>query len=412
MKWLKISNSADGKQAVIDISGTIGYEMIDSKAERTPVAPLVKEISEIKAESLQLDINSFGGDFNDAIEVYKELMKLPIKKITNLTGSSASAATLIAMAGTEITMLNIDTFLIHQCSLPTGGTEIEMEQNLALAKKINKIQAEIYSERTGLSVTTILALMAKNNGNGEWMSAQEAKKLGFVDSVIKVQRAAASVSKETLKAFRLPELPKQPIQISFDMTKFTERFAKLTAAFKDFVASAKAHELKDGKKINIDESVDGKISVGDTVTDESGQPTPSATYTLKDETVIKTDADSKVSEVTPKKKEEPKAPEMMPSAEVTAMKAELETLKTELATIKATATVLKTERDTLQLHNDGYDAKLEKYEAIAKTITTKGNPPSKDNRFRQQPGTKTERMSDITAAVEARKAELKAAAKK
>lgn len=124
-------------------------------------------------------LDSVGGYASDAFHFYDYVRANGLKVYVDGYGNVASAATIMmAAAGRKRSRLAPNAeYLIHNA---TGG---DAEQ----VARTNVKMAKIYAEISGRSERTILSIMKKDKP----MSAEEAVNMGFVGSVIQLQRVAA-----------------------------------------------------------------------------------------------------------------------------------------------------------------------------------------------------------------------------
>ena len=71
--------------------------------------------------------------------------------------------------------------MIHQPSAGTRGKVTDMEIDLREGLRLKKLLNEILAKNTGQKVETI----EKDSDRDNWMTAEEAKKYGIVDTVLK-----------------------------------------------------------------------------------------------------------------------------------------------------------------------------------------------------------------------------------
>ena len=111
---------------------------------------------------ITLHINSPGGDCIAASQIYTMLMDYSGDVTVQIDGMAASAASVIAMAGTRV------------CMSPTSMMMIQ------LLDEVKESIINAYQIKTGLSRDELSKLM-----DGEtWMNALKAKELGFCDEVL------------------------------------------------------------------------------------------------------------------------------------------------------------------------------------------------------------------------------------
>lgn len=246
-----IKNSADGKTVEINIEGSIGGEYDwwtgeRSGATKEALKAELKAIGAIKSDTIIVNINSLGGDVNHGISMHDLLAVNPAKKIVRFNGMTASAATIVGMAGNEREISDNALFLPHKASTGAWGNANEIEAVLEMLKTVDNTLAKIYSKATGKTIEEVLAQMNVNNGNGEWMTSDEAKAFGFVTSVFEPKQMAALVSDDILAKHRLPGIPTDKIKIltinNPKPMKANSKFTALIAAVVAFFPSFKAED--------------------------------------------------------------------------------------------------------------------------------------------------------------------------
>lgn len=188
---IQINNSAGVCR--IDIEGTIGVpEEWQFDQPETRVATYekfrdtVRRIAGIDAPEVVVDIRSTGGDVNDALLIHDALRSLGAHITTRCYGYTASAATIIAQAASpgcrEISPNAL--YLIHTSICAAEGNAAEIAGRLDLLRQTDTRIAAVYAARSGRPAAEFEALMAENNGNGRWLSPEEAVAAGLADTVV------------------------------------------------------------------------------------------------------------------------------------------------------------------------------------------------------------------------------------
>jgi len=204
-KWLSVS-MASPKEANIKIDGVIGGDWFEEGVTAAKVEKDLEEIKNLKASVINVELSSLGGSVMHGTRIYNLLKENPAKIKVNITGWTASMGTVIAMAGDEITMVDNVYFLIHEARTVSWGVKSQLEADAKFLDNINDTMADIYAKRIGDTKENMLSLMATNGGEGEFWTASETLKRGFVDSVYtpeKSSRAAAQITNEQLKQFKI-----------------------------------------------------------------------------------------------------------------------------------------------------------------------------------------------------------------
>lgn len=207
---IQINNSADVCQ--IDIEGTIGipeewqFDDPDARvATYERFRDALKRIAEIDAPQVVVNIRSTGGDVNDALLIFDALRQLPARIITRCYGYTASAATIIAQAASEgdREISGNALYLIHNSICSTEGNAAEIAGEIELLRQTDARIAALYAARSGRPVEEFETLMGENNGNGRWLSPEEAVAAGLADCVIETAGPAArSLTRNIARGWR------------------------------------------------------------------------------------------------------------------------------------------------------------------------------------------------------------------
>jgi ATP-dependent protease ClpP protease subunit len=107
--WYTIRNADDGAERVIvSLDGEIGWDVESSDFAR--------ELRAITAPNIDLHINSPGGSAWDGYAIYNALVTHPATITAHIVGVAASAASFIAMAGTEVVAYRPSEMMIHDAA--------------------------------------------------------------------------------------------------------------------------------------------------------------------------------------------------------------------------------------------------------------------------------------------------------
>jgi ATP-dependent Clp protease protease subunit len=141
---------------------------------------------------LNVFINSPGGSVFHGISIHNQLARHRARKVVNIDGIAASIASVIAMAGDEITIAENGMMMIHEPFAMAAGTAADMRKMADSLDKVGETILSTYVNRTGTAEGQIAAMMAEET----WLNAEEAVDLGFADSIgAEVQIAAMDLSK-------------------------------------------------------------------------------------------------------------------------------------------------------------------------------------------------------------------------
>lgn len=144
------------------------------------------------ANSIDLRINSAGGDVFEGVAIYEALQRFSGRIVAHVDGLAASAASFIAMAADEIRIAPMGFVMVHEAHGGAIGRSTEMRQVADTLDKISGTIAKAYASRTGMNEADAQALMKAET----WFDADEAIASGFAD--------------------RLTEQPKRKVAAKFD----------------------------------------------------------------------------------------------------------------------------------------------------------------------------------------------------
>lgn len=192
--------AAAQNEAVIDIDGVIGEDWFSEGNTVEKVRADIEAVAGLDADKITVNINSLGGDYFHGIGIHNVLANHKAEVIVNITGWTASAGTIIAMAGDTIRAASNIGFLIHNTWTFTMGNKVELEKLIEQLGVFDNNLVKMYAKRTGLSEAEVQALMDEDDGNGKWLTAQEAQEMGFVDEVYETVKAAACDKATAIKA--------------------------------------------------------------------------------------------------------------------------------------------------------------------------------------------------------------------
>ena len=131
-------------------------------------------------------INSPGGDCIAAAQIYNMLMDYKGNVTVKVDGIAASAASVIAMAGTKVLVSPVSMLMIHNPMTVAFGNSAEMQKAIDMLDSVKDSILNAYEIKTGLSRAKLSHLMDAET----WMDANKAIELGFADELM--QRPAAT----------------------------------------------------------------------------------------------------------------------------------------------------------------------------------------------------------------------------
>ena len=125
-------------------------------------------------------INSPGGDCIAAAQIYNMLMEYKGNVTVKIDGIAASAASVIAMAGTKVCVSPVSMMMIHNPMTVAMGNTSEMQKAIEMLDEVKESIINAYEIKTGMSRTKISHLMDAET----WMDANSAVEMGFADEIL------------------------------------------------------------------------------------------------------------------------------------------------------------------------------------------------------------------------------------
>lgn len=160
------------------LSGTIAEE---SWFDDDVTPQLFKDELNAGSGDITVWINSPGGDCVAAARIYNMLMDYKGNVTVKIDGIAASAASVIAMAGTKVLVSPVSMMMIHNPATIAIGDTAEMEKAISMLSEVKESIINAYEIKTGLSRAKLSHLMDAET----WMDANKAVELGFADEILK-----------------------------------------------------------------------------------------------------------------------------------------------------------------------------------------------------------------------------------
>lgn len=176
------------EERVLLINGTIAEESWWDD-EVTP--KIFKEELLNGSGDITLWINSPGGDCIAAAQIYNMLIDYKGDVTVKIDGIAASAASVIAMAGTKVIMSPVSMVMIHNPATIAWGDHSDMKRTINMLDEVKESIMNAYEIKTGMARNKLSKLMDDET----WMNANSALELGFADEIIeRTENVAAPVA--------------------------------------------------------------------------------------------------------------------------------------------------------------------------------------------------------------------------
>ena len=184
-----------------------------------------------KVTTINLRINSPGGDVFDGLAIYNQLKSHPARKVVDVDGLAASIASIVAMAGDEIRMASNAMMMIHNPHGMAIGDSVEMNRVAALLNQVKGNLVETYAARTGNARAQLETWMDDET----WLTAESAVQYGFSDAMTQEQRVSASFGllsryRHVPESLRKPWANVTPAMRDINAIRIQQQYERMRAA--------------------------------------------------------------------------------------------------------------------------------------------------------------------------------------
>lgn len=176
--WYKIENATDDEASVL-LYDYIGWPFNDERE-------FVQMLSSLKQSKIVIHINSPGGDVFAANAIYNAIKSHPSKPITRIESLAASAASYIAMAGSQKQAYKNTMLMIHEPMTGMWGNQYELRETADILEQISGQMIDMYADNANIGKREIKDMLKAET----WMTAKVAKEKGFIDTIIEAGKGA------------------------------------------------------------------------------------------------------------------------------------------------------------------------------------------------------------------------------
>lgn len=192
---IKAKSSIEGEIFIYEDVGDSFFGGITAKQ----FADDLKGLGSVK--TINLHINSSGGDVFDGLAIYRLLVENEAKVISFIDGLAASIASVIAMAGNEIRISQSGFLMVHEAWGRVIGNSTDMMEMAAILEKTTNSVADVYIKRTKKKKEKVYQWLKAET----WFNAEEAIANGFADTMMENLQVAAHVDMSKHNFKNLPE---------------------------------------------------------------------------------------------------------------------------------------------------------------------------------------------------------------
>lgn len=171
------SLEAKKDKAIVSIYGDItSYPFDESDVS---AFNLSKELEKVTAKTIEVYINSYGGEVAEGLAIYNALKRHKAKVKTYVDGFACSIASVIAMAGDERYMYPTSLLMIHNAWTYASGNSADLRKVADDLDIMTSSSIKAYKEHVNISEEEIKELL----DNETWLTADEALEKGFITKI-------------------------------------------------------------------------------------------------------------------------------------------------------------------------------------------------------------------------------------
>ena len=186
--WIQNQDESGSEMRTLFLNGEISDETWYGD-EVTP--KIFKDELNMGKGPISVWINSPGGDVFAAAQIYNMLMDYPYDVTVKIDGLAASAASVIAMAGTTVEMSPVAMMMIHNPATIAIGDSEEMKKAVKMLDEVKESIMNAYEIKTGLARDKISKLMDAESWFNAIMAGWSVPRWDRVMAVTATARQAA-----------------------------------------------------------------------------------------------------------------------------------------------------------------------------------------------------------------------------
>lgn len=172
-------NKVNDEMAEVFVYGDIGGWMDGIGAEE-----FARELKALKVTDITARINSGGGSVFEGQAIYNSLVNHPARVNVVIDGIAASIASVIAMAGDNISITEGSHIMVHKPWSMAVGDANSMRKEAEVLDSLESGIIDIYAARTGKSREKLEKWVSEET----WFKGAAAVDAGFADNVIPAKR--------------------------------------------------------------------------------------------------------------------------------------------------------------------------------------------------------------------------------
>lgn len=219
-RYYSLYQNSDTNTADIYIYGDItSYPWMEGDTSSYNLSKELQELNDV--DSINVYINSYGGEVAEGLAIYNALKRHKAKIITISDGFACSIASVIFAAGDERLMSNTSLLMIHNAWTYAGGDSQDLRKQADDLEKITQASINAYLNITNVEEDELKEMMDVET----WIDGVEAKEMGFATGLVESEEK--QVATQSIRNSLLQKVTKESkehvvAQINFDEEKMKE----------------------------------------------------------------------------------------------------------------------------------------------------------------------------------------------
>ena len=140
---------------------------------------IVNQLKELDVDTINVHINSYGGDVAEGLAIYNVLCEHKAQIVTICDGFACSAASVVFMAGDRRVMQPASLLMIHNAWTVAMGNAAQLRKTADDIETITQASVEAYKKVATISEEEIKALMDAET----WILPKDAVEYGFATEI-------------------------------------------------------------------------------------------------------------------------------------------------------------------------------------------------------------------------------------
>ena len=140
---------------------------------------IVNQLKELDVDTINVHINSYGGDVAEGLAIYNVLREHKAQIVTICDGFACSAASVVFMAGDRRVMQPASMLMIHNAWTVAMGNAAQLRKTADDIETITQASVEAYKKVATISEEEIKALMDAET----WILPKDAVEYGFATEI-------------------------------------------------------------------------------------------------------------------------------------------------------------------------------------------------------------------------------------